>query len=89
MRKYRLRVGLDVDDTLYDCNGYALSILNQRHPDKEPATVNEITGWGHAGVYAEERRALYVDPEFVEKQPILPGAQEFVRALSEIADVFF
>lgn len=89
MRKYRLRVGLDVDDTLYDCNAYALHILNDRHPDVKPATVHEITGWGKHGVYAEERLALYTEPDFVRNQPILPGAQDFVRELAEIADVFF
>ena len=89
MRKYRLRVGLDVDDTLYDCNSYALSILNERHPDQAPVTLNEIKGWGSCGRFAEERIALYSDPEFVRTQPILPGAQKFVRELSKNADVFF
>ncbi len=89
MKKYRLRVGLDVDDTLYNCNEYALSIINKRYPDEEPISINEITGWGHYGRRPEERIALYSDPEFVSSQPILPGAQKFVRDLSKIADVFF
>ena len=42
MKKYRLRVGLDVDDTLYECNSYALSIINARYPDEEPISINEI-----------------------------------------------
>ncbi len=89
MRKYRLRVGLDVDDTLYDCNAYALSIINARHPDEEPVDINEIRGWGNYGRHADERIALYYDPEFVKSQPILPGAKKFVRELSKLADVFF
>lgn len=89
MKKYRLRVGLDVDDTLYDCNAYALSIINSRYPDEEPISINEITGWGHYGRRAEERIALYGDPTFVANQPILPGAQKFVRELARYADVFF
>ncbi len=89
MRKYRLRVGLDVDDTLYDCNAYALSIINSRYPDEEPITINEITGWGDYGRRADERIALYSDPEFVKNQPILLGAQKFVRELARHADVFF
>ncbi len=89
MKKYRLRVGLDVDDTLYECNAYALSIINERHPDEEPITINEITGWGHYGRRADERIALYSDPEFVATQPIIAGAQKFVRELSKLADVFF
>ncbi len=89
MKKYRLRVGLDVDDTLYECNSYALSIINQRYPHEEPISINEITSWGNCGRRAEERIALYSDPEFVRTQPISKGAQKFVRELSRIADVFF
>ena len=79
MRKYRLRVGLDVDDTLYDCNSYALSIINAQNPQKEPITINEIKGWGTIGKGYEERTALYADPEFVRTQPIFNGAQKFVK----------
>lgn len=89
MKKYRIRVGLDVDDTLYDCNAYALSIINARHPDEEPISIEEIKGWGHYGKHAEERFALYSDPEFVKSQPILKGAKKFVKELSKLADVFF
>ena len=46
MKKYRIKVGLDVDDTLYECNSYALDILNKRYPDEEPMTINEIKSWG-------------------------------------------
>lgn len=89
MKKYRIRVGLDVDDTLYECNSYAVSIINKRHPDEEPLKVEDIKHWGGTGRHIEERMALYSDPEFVRTQPITPGAQEFVKKLSEIADVFF
>ncbi len=89
MRKYRLRVGLDVDDTLYECNAYALSIINSRHPDEVPVSINEITGWGHYGRHSEERMALYGAPEFVRTQPVIHGAKKFVRELSRLADVFF
>ncbi len=88
MKKYRIRVGLDVDDTLYECNSYAVSIINSRHPNDEPIRVEEIKQWGD-GKKIEERKALYADPEFVRTQPITEGAQEFVQKLSEIADVFF
>ena len=89
MRKYRLRVGLDVDDTLYDCNSYALSIINAQNPQNEPITLNEIKGWGTTGKGYAERTKLYADPEFVKTQPIFNGAQKFVKELSKIADVFF
>ncbi len=89
MRKYRLRVGLDVDDTLYECNSYALSIVNSRYPDEEPVTINEITSWGKIGRHADERIALFSDPEFVRTQPIIHGAKKFVHELSKLCDVFF
>ncbi|MDE6442266.1 MAG: hypothetical protein K2L12_05910 [Clostridia bacterium] len=89
MKKYRIRVGLDVDDTLYECNSYAVSIINSRHPDEEPLKVEDIKHWGGTGRRVEERIKLYSDPEFVRTQPITDGAQEFVQKLSEIADVFF
>lgn len=89
MKKYRIRVGLDVDDTLYECNSYAVSIINSRHPDEEPLKVEDIKNWGGSGRHVEERIALYSDPQFVATQPITAGAQEFVKKLSEIADVFF
>ncbi len=89
MRKYRIRIGLDVDDTLYECNSYAVAIINERHPDEEPLRIEEIKSWGGAERHGDERVALYSDPEFVRTQPITEGAQEFVKKLSEIADVFF
>lgn len=89
MKKYRISVGLDVDDTLYECNSYALSIINSRYPDEEDVKLEDIKGWGNYGRHADERIALYSDPEFVRTQPIMPGAKDFVRKLSRIADVFF
>lgn len=89
MKKYRIRIGLDVDDTLYECNSYAVSIINSRHPDEEPIKLEDIKTWGGSGKHDKERIALFSDPEFVKTQPITEGAQEFVKKLSEIADIFF
>ena len=89
MRKYRIRVGLDVDDTLYECNSYAVSIINKRYPDEEPLKIEDIKYWGDSGRHSAERIQLYSDPEFVRNQPVTEGAREFVQKLSEIADVFF
>ncbi len=89
MKKYRIRVGLDVDDTLYECNSYAVSIINRRHPDEIPLKIEDIKTWGGNGRHDDERIRLFSDPEFVKTQPITEGAQEFVEKLSQIADVFF
>ena len=89
MKKYRLRVGLDVDDILYDCNAYALQCLNEREGIAPPLTIYDIRGWGTSGTRADERISYFSDPEFVARQPMFEGAKEFVRRLSSVADVFF
>lgn len=89
MKKYRLRVGLDVDDVLYDCNAYALKCLNEREGYDPPLSVYDIRGWGTDGTRADARIAYFSDPDFVAHQPIFEGAKEFVRRLSKVADVFF
>lgn len=78
-----------MDDVLYDCNAYALTIVNARYPEEEPTSINEIKGWGEYGRHAKERIALFSDPEFVRNQPVFPGAQKLVRELTKIAEVFF
>ena len=87
MKKYRLRVGLDVDDILYDCNAYALQCLNEREGIEPPLTIYDISGWGTSGTRADERIAYFSDPDFVARQPMFSGAREFVMHLCEVADV--
>lgn len=89
MKKYRLSVGLDVDDILYDCNAYALEKLNAEKGFDPPLSVYDIRAWGQSGDPADGRLAYFDRPDFVAEQPLLPGACEFVRELSRIADVFF
>ena len=89
MKKYRLRIGLDVDDILYDCNGYALERLNREEEIEPPLTIQDIRSWGQGNSPADGRIRYFSDPEFVASQPMLPGADEFVRSLSRVAEVFF
>lgn len=89
MKKYRLRIGLDVDDTLYECNEYALRLLRQKYGDLPELDINHIHGWGKLGNLADERLRYFGDPEFVRTQPIYPGARQFINDLMQIADVFF
>lgn len=89
MRKYRLRIGLDVDDVLYECNSYALSLLKEKYGDSPLLNINHINTWGLLGDISDERIGFFSSPEFVRNQPITPGAQKFVRELCKIADVFF
>ena len=89
MKKYRLQIGLDVDDVLYDCNAYALSLLNAAECIEPPLTVHQIRSWGEGNEGVNRRLHYFGEPDLVRSQPILPGAQAFVRRLSEVADVFF
>lgn len=89
MRKYRLRIGLDVDDVLYQCNAYALSLLKEKYGDLPEFHINSIKSWGSQGNLSDERISMFADPAFVANQPMFDGAKKFVRALSHIADVFF
>ena len=89
MRKYRLRIGLDVDDTLYACNAYALDLLKEKYGNDPVLELNHIHSWGLQGDRSDERLQYFQSPEFVRSQPIFPGAQKFVRELCKFADVFF
>lgn len=89
MRKYRLRIGLDVDDVLYECNSYALGLLKEKYGDSPLLNINHIRTWGLLGDISDERIKYFASPEFVKNQPITAGAQKFVRELCKIADVFF
>ncbi len=89
MKKYRLKIGLDVDDILYDCNAYALQKLSEREGIDPPLTIYDIRTWGESNSVVDRRIAYFGDPEFVKNQPMLPGAADFVRQLARVADVFF
>lgn len=80
---------VDCDDVLYECNNYALDLLNAKYPNKEPLCFSKITSWGLTGTRYDERLAYFSDPEFVSTQPLIEGAQKFIKELSEIAEVYF
>ena len=89
MKKYRLQIGLDVDDILYECNAYALTLLNRAENIDPPLTIHDIRSWGGNVGRVDDRLRYFGQPEFVENQPVLKGAKEFVAKLCEVADVFF
>ncbi len=89
MKKYRLQIGLDVDDILYECNAYALELLNHSENIEPPLTIHDIRSWGENAGRVDDRLRYFGDPDFVASQPVLKGAKEFVAKLCEVADVFF
>lgn len=82
-----IRIGLDIDDTLAECNGYALRLLNEKFGTK--FELHDLFSWG-SDAPAQERLEYFCSPEFVRSQPLYPGAKEFVlKLLAMGAEVFF
>ncbi|MCC8066072.1 MAG: hypothetical protein LIO94_03065 [Clostridiales bacterium] len=82
----KIAIALDCDDVLYDCNGYALQLLNKKKGTS--FTPADISSWGLLGNALDERLAYFQQPEFYRKEPLLPGAKQFVRNLTRLAEVF-
>lgn len=87
-RKFRLSVALDIDDLLMDCIPYAISLANEKYRFDPPLTIYEVDRWGRLGTRADVIFEFFKDPEFYRNQPVIKGAREFVRRLSEMTEVF-
>lgn len=87
----KLKVILDCDDVLFECNSEVIRKINQKNMTDR--SMNELTKWGTGDddpeIGYEVRKNYFQDPEFVRKQPCAEGAAEFVKKLLEIADVSF
>ena len=88
MKKFRLKVGLDVDDVLYSCNDYAISLENKTGKYTPPLSVSQIKCWDTSGTPVDNRLRWFKEEMFFKTQPILPGAKEFVHELAKKAEVF-
>ena len=89
MKRKKLRIGIDVDDVLYNCNQHAIDILCEKNICSPLSSIYDITGWGADGSSLDARIELFTQEEFVKNQPIFPGAQEFIHELKKRADVIF
>lgn len=87
-RKFRLSVALDIDDLLMDCIPYAISLANEKYRFDPLLTIYEVDRWGRLGTRADVIFEFFRDPEFYRNQPVIKGAREFVRRLSEMTEVF-
>lgn len=87
-RKFRLSVALDIDDLLMDCIPYAISLANEKYRFDPPLTIYEVDRWGRLETRADMIFEFFRDPEFYRNQPVIKGAREFVRRLSEMTEVF-
>ena len=86
-RKFRLSTALDVDDLLMECIPYAIRLANEKYHFDPPLTIYEVDRWGTLGTRADVIFEFFTE-EFFRTQPVIKGAKEFVRKLSQMTEVF-
>ena len=89
MSKFRLKFGIDVDDILFQCNEYAVTLANREYDFAPPLSINEIKTWNQRGDRSDIIFKYYSRPEFYRNQPLMKGAKEFIRELCRMGEVFF
>ena len=87
-RSYRLATALDVDDLLLECVPYAIRLANEKYKFQPPLTIHEVNRWGRTGTRADVIFEFMDSPQFISSQPPIKGAQEFVRKLSQMTEIF-
>ena len=87
-RKYRLSTALDIDDLLMECTAYAVKLANEKYQFDPPLSMHEHKKWGRQGGRSDVIFEFFKDPEFYRTQPVIAGAKEFVRKLSQMTEVF-
>lgn len=87
-RKFRLSTALDIDDLLMECTAYAVKLANEKYHFEPPLTIHEHKKWGRQGGRSDVIFEFFKDPEFYRTQPVIAGAKEFVRKLSQMTEVF-
>ncbi len=87
-KRFRLSTALDIDDLLMECVPYAIRLANEKYKFDPPLTIYEVDRWGALGTRADVIFEFFHDPEFFRTQPVIKGAKEFVRRLSQMTEVF-
>ncbi len=86
-RKFRLSTALDIDDLLMECVPYAIRLANEKYQFDPPLTIYEVDRWGKLGTRADVIFEFF-NEDFFRTQPVIKGAKEFVRKLSQMTEVF-
>lgn len=87
-RSFRLSTALDVDDLLLECVPYAIRLANEKYKFDPPLTIHEVNRWGRTGTRADVIFEFMDSPDFISSQPPIKGAQEFVKKLSQMTEIF-
>ena len=78
---------MDIDDLLMECIPYAIRLANEKYKFDPPLTIYEVDRWGKLGTRADVIFEFFTE-EFFRTQPVIQGAKEFVRKLSQLTEVF-
>ena len=87
-RRFRLSTALDVDDLLLECVPYAIRLANEKYKFDPPLAIHEVNRWGRTGTRADVIFEFMDKPEFFDNQPVIAGAKEFVKKLSQMTEIF-
>ena len=87
-RRFRLSTALDVDDLLLECVPYAIRLANEKYKFDPPLTIHEVNRWGRTGTRSDVIFEFMDNPDFISSQPPIKGAQEFVKKLSQMTEIF-
>lgn len=84
MRK-RMKVILDADDVLFNCNEEAVKDLNEELGTDYKKS--QISKWGILGNGLDRRLKFFKDPDWIRSLPLMEGATDFVSQLAEFAEI--
>lgn len=87
-QKFRLSCALDVDDLLMECIPYACKLAQEKYKFNPPLSYEEVDRWGKLNSRADVIFEYFNDANFYETQPVIKGAKEFVKKLSQMCEVF-
>ena len=71
-----------------ECVPYAIRLANEKYQFDPPLSIYEVDRWGKLGTRADVIFEFMNDPEFFKNQPVIKGAREFVKKLSQMTEVF-
>lgn len=89
MKNFKISVGVDVDDVLLPCVCHAVELANADYGFSPPLSVEEITTWEANGGRSDVIFSYFDREDFFQTQEPFEGACEFIRKLSQMAEVFF
>lgn len=88
MIKILPKIGLDADDVLLSCIPHAIDIANMEYNYCPKLIPEEVTGWGITGRRSDVILQYFEKESFFKSQPVIEGAQDFVKKLCKMAEVF-